>query len=66
MMTEQVVALLIAERDRLTRAIAGIFTVQDLLKRTQAQVVALHGIGRTSIPVLKEALMEASLRFTRE
>jgi hypothetical protein len=45
---------------------AGIFTVQDLSKRTQRQVMALHGMGPTSIPVLKEALMSAALRFTRE
>ncbi len=42
---------------------AGIRTPQALAKHAENEVLALHGLGKASLPVLREALREAGLRF---
>ncbi len=44
----------------------GIKTVKDLSKLTEAEVLQLHGIGKTAIPVLQKALKEKRLSFRKE
>ena len=44
-------------------AAAGIDTLADLSRWTEKDVLALHGIGPTAIPPLREALAEAGLAF---
>lgn len=43
---------------------AGITTVKDLAKRTQQEVLALHGMGPASLPALKAALKAEGRSFT--
>ena len=40
---------------------AGITTAQDLLKFSPEEILALHGVGPASLPILKQALTEAGL-----
>lgn len=40
-----------------------ISTVQQLSAYSEADILALHGIGKSSIPVLKKALEEKGLSF---
>jgi hypothetical protein len=42
---------------------AGIVTLDDLARHTEAEVLALHGMGPASIPILRQALAEAGLAF---
>lgn len=44
----------------------GIITVEDLAKYTEKEVMALHGIGKTSLPKFYAALEEAGLSFKEE
>ncbi len=41
----------------------GIDTVEKLAGYTEKEVLALHGIGRASLPAFKKALEEAGLDF---
>lgn len=41
----------------------GIHSLQELAKYTEKEILALHGIGPASIPVMKAALNEAGLSF---
>ena len=41
----------------------GIKTIKDLSKLTETEVLKLHGIGKTAIPILKKALKEKGLSF---
>lgn len=41
----------------------GIDTVQKLSMHTEKEILALHGIGPSSLPVLNEALEEEGLEF---
>ncbi len=41
----------------------GISTLRQLSGRTEKDILLLHGIGPSSIPVLKKALQEAGLTF---
>lgn len=43
---------------------AGISTVQQLAKRTQQEILALHGMGPASLPNLLSALKAEGLSFT--
>lgn len=43
----------------------GIKTIKDLSKLTEEEVLQLHGIGKTAIPVLQKALKEKGLSFAR-
>ena len=42
---------------------AGIFSTQDLARRTRAEVRALHGMGPSAFPVLEQVLKHAGLKF---
>lgn len=42
---------------------AGIIEFGQLATYTEKQILALHGIGPSSIPVLREALSEQNLSF---
>ena len=44
----------------------GIKTLQQLSKHTEAEVLQLHGIGKTAIPILQKALNEKGLGFKKE
>ena len=41
----------------------GLTTLKKLAKRTEAQVLALHGVGPSSIPKLRDALNTEGLDF---
>lgn len=41
----------------------GLFTLSALAKVSEAEVLRLHGIGKTTLPVLREALKDAGLHF---
>ena len=43
----------------------GIATVEQLAKFTQKDILKLHGMGKSSIPKLLDALHEAGLDFKR-
>ena len=42
---------------------AGITTSTELSKHSEQEILALHGIGPKSLPILKQALQEAGLDF---
>lgn len=42
---------------------AGIKTVEDLARYSEAQLLSLHGMGPGSIPKLRDVLKEAGLSF---
>lgn len=42
---------------------AGIATLQQLAKKSEVDVLALHGMGPASIPRLRDALAAAGLSF---
>jgi len=43
----------------------GIKTIKDLSKLNESEVLQLHGIGKTAIPLLQKALKEKGLSFAR-
>jgi predicted RecB family nuclease len=43
---------------------AGINTLRDLAKKSEADILALHGMGPASIPKLQQALTDAGLTFS--
>lgn len=43
----------------------GITTVQQLSKYAEAEILKLHGMGKSSIPKLKEALEKEGLLFKK-
>lgn len=44
----------------------GIDTLEKLSTYTEKEILDIHGIGPTSIPILKEALEEEGLSFKEE
>jgi DNA-directed RNA polymerase alpha subunit len=44
-------------------AAAGIVTLADLARRTEREVLALHGVGPASMPTLRAALADVGLAF---
>ncbi|HOZ78028.1 MAG TPA: DNA-directed RNA polymerase subunit alpha C-terminal domain-containing protein [Ferruginibacter sp.] len=44
---------------------AGITTLQKLSSFSEKEIVQLHGIGKTSLPVLEKALAEKGLHLKR-
>ena len=42
---------------------AGIISINDLSRCSEKEILALHGMGRSSIPLLKEALKSKGLTF---
>ena len=43
----------------------GIDTIEKLSDHTQKEILALHGIGPASLPVLKQALENEGLEFRK-
>lgn len=41
----------------------GVKTLKQLSRFSEKEILALHGMGKTSIPLLKEALLKAGLTF---
>jgi len=41
----------------------GIDTIEKLANHTEKEILALHGIGKASLPAFKKALEEAGLTF---
>lgn len=41
----------------------GILDLQTLAQHTEKEILALHGIGKSSIPILKRLLEEQGLSF---
>jgi len=44
----------------------GFVSEEILSLQTERKILALHGIGKTTIPILKQALEQKGLRFTNE
>ncbi len=44
---------------------SGIDSVQKLAKYAEKEILALHGVGKTTIPVLKKVLQENRLDFKK-
>jgi uncharacterized protein YdhG (YjbR/CyaY superfamily) len=44
----------------------GIKSLKQLSGKTEAEILQLHGIGKTAIPVLQKALREAGLSFKKQ
>jgi uncharacterized protein YdhG (YjbR/CyaY superfamily) len=44
---------------------AGIKTLVQLAKHSEAEVLALHGMGKSSLPILQKALKEKGLSFKK-
>lgn len=42
---------------------AGITNLEELSKLTEKELMKLHGIGKSSLPVLKEAMATKGLSF---
>lgn len=42
---------------------AGLSTLQQLSAVTESEVLALHGFGKASLPVLRDELARAGLQF---
>lgn len=45
---------------------AGIHTLAQLAQRTEKEILALHGIGPSAMPILRKALKAESLTFRKE
>ena len=46
-------------------ASANIWNLEQLVEHTEAEIMALHGMGPNAMTALKTALMAARLRFKR-
>jgi predicted RecB family nuclease len=44
---------------------SGISTLKQLSAFSEHEILSLHGMGKTSIPKLREALAEAGLKFRK-
>ncbi len=42
---------------------AGVSTLVELSQHSEAEILKLHGVGPKSLPVLRQALVEAGLTF---
>ena len=45
---------------------ADITTLEKLSKHSEAAILRLHGIGKTTIPILREALAAENLTFEKQ
>ena len=45
---------------------AGIQTLQELSQHREADIAALHGIGKHALKILRDALREVSLSYADE
>jgi predicted RecB family nuclease len=43
----------------------GITTLEELSKHSETAILKLHGIGKTAIPKLREALLSENLTFAK-
>jgi len=43
---------------------AGISTLTELARHSERQILALHGMGPKSLPVLRQALQDAGMAFS--
>ncbi|MFN8305267.1 MAG: DNA-directed RNA polymerase subunit alpha C-terminal domain-containing protein [Ferruginibacter sp.] len=43
----------------------GIHSIRQLARYSEAEILALHGIGKTSIPILKNHLKKQGLTFKK-
>jgi hypothetical protein len=41
----------------------GVLTLEELSSHTENEILKLHGMGRTSLPILRKALGEQGLSF---
>jgi len=44
----------------------GIDTIEKLAAHTEKEILALHGMGKASLPVLKDELKKAGLQFKND
>jgi DNA-directed RNA polymerase alpha subunit len=44
---------------------AGINNLEELAKLTEKEFMKLHGIGKSTLPVLKEAMADKQLSFAK-
>jgi DNA-directed RNA polymerase alpha subunit len=44
---------------------AGINSLEELAKLTEKEFMKLHGIGKSTLPILKEAMAEKQLSFAQ-
>jgi hypothetical protein len=44
----------------------GIFTLTELSKYSEREILKVHGVGPKSLPTLRQALQEAGLAFAAE
>jgi DNA-directed RNA polymerase alpha subunit len=44
---------------------AGIKSLEELSKLTEKEFMKLHGIGKSTLPILKEAMAEKGLSFAK-
>ena len=44
---------------------AGINSLEELAKLTEKELMRLHGIGKSTLPILKEAMAERGLSFAK-
>lgn len=45
---------------------AGIFTIEKLAEYTEEGIMNLHGMGKTTMPILKEELRKNGLNFKNQ
>jgi DNA-directed RNA polymerase alpha subunit len=44
---------------------AGINNLEELAKLTEKELMKLHGIGKSTLPILKEAIAKKQLSFAK-
>lgn len=44
----------------------GILSPEDLAKYSEKEILAIHGVGPKSVPVMKQVLSERGLEFKEE
>ena len=44
---------------------AGINSLEELAKLTEKELMKLHGIGKSTLPILKEAMADKGLSFAK-
>jgi DNA-directed RNA polymerase alpha subunit len=45
---------------------AGINTLEELARRSESELMKLHGMGKTTLPILRAALADKGLSFTQK
>ncbi|HEY4131227.1 MAG TPA: DNA-directed RNA polymerase subunit alpha C-terminal domain-containing protein [Gemmatimonadaceae bacterium] len=65
MQTKRVLLSLLSAPARRALERLGIVSAEDLAKHSEAEILALHGMGPGSLPKLKRALADAGLAFRK-